>query len=74
VEVTLVVLAALDLATLNVAVGADAGCYAAFGVFFRFQVSHFDCRFRFFSLCHFVFPSYLLGCLSLVVSVTPKGN
>ena len=27
----------------------------AFGVFFRFQVTDFDRRFGFFSLCHFIF-------------------
>ena len=29
---------------------------AAFGVFFRFQVTDFDLCFGFFSLCHFIFP------------------
>ena len=39
---------------------------AALGVFFRFQVSDFDRLLGFFSLCHFIFPSYLFG-LFLVV-------
>jgi hypothetical protein len=33
----------------------------AFGVFFRFQVTDFDLFFGFFSLCHFIFLSYLFG-------------
>ena len=65
----MVVLPTLDLATLHVTVGADAGCHAALGVFFRFQVSDFDCRFGFFSLCHFIFLAicfglFLVGCLA----------
>jgi len=46
----------------------------ALGVFFRFQVTDFDRLLRFFSLCHFIFPSYLFGLFRCVVSVTPKGN
>jgi hypothetical protein len=47
----------------------------AFGVFFWFEVTDFDRFLRFFSLCHFIFPSYLFGFVSrCVVSVTPKGN
>jgi hypothetical protein len=47
----------------------------ALGVFFRFQVSDFDRLLGFFSLCHFIFPSYLFWVVSrCVVSVTPKGN
>ena len=42
----------------------------ALGIFFRFQVSDFDRLLGFFSLCHFIFPSYLFwvvsrcGCVS----------
>jgi len=47
----------------------------ALGVFFRFQVADFDRQLGFFSLCHFVFPSYLFWVFGrCVVSVTPKGN
>jgi hypothetical protein len=63
------------LARLGTDVGTDALDYAALGVFFRFQVSDFDRRLGFFSLCHFIFPSYLfLVVCCCVVSVTPKGN
>ena len=64
------------LATLDVTARADVGCHhTALGVFFRFQVSDFNRRLGFFSLCHFIFPSYLLWVVSrCVVSVTPKGN
>ena len=44
--------------------GTDALDYTALGVFFRFQVSDFDRRLGFFSLCHFIFPSYLLWVVS----------
>ena len=48
---------------------------SALGVFFRFQVTDFDRLLGFFSLCHFIFPSYLFGLFCrCVVSVTPKGN
>jgi hypothetical protein len=48
---------------------------AAFGVFFGFQVTDLDRFLGFFSLCHFIFPSYLFGLFSrCIVSVTPKGN
>ena len=47
---------------------------AAFGVFFWFQVTDFDRFLSFFSLCHFIFASYLFGFVCCVVSVTPKGN
>ena len=74
-EVSLVLLATFDLATLHATARVDAGCHTAFGVFFRFQVSDFDCRLGFFSLCHFYFASYLFWLFSrCVVSVTPKGN
>ena len=67
-------LATLDLVTLDVT--ARVGChYTALGVFFRFQVADFDRLLGFFSLCHFIFPSYLFWVVSrCVVSVTPKGN
>ena len=32
---------------------------SALGVFFWFQIPDFDLFFGFFSLCHFIFPSYL---------------
>ena len=38
---------------------------SAFGVFFWFQVTDFDRFLGFFSLCHFIFPSYFLGCFWL---------
>ena len=63
------------LARLGVDLGTYALDYPALGVFFRFQVSDFDPRLGFFSLCHFIFPSYLFWVGSrCVVSVTPKGN
>jgi hypothetical protein len=43
------------LPRLGVDFGTDVLDYPAFGVFFRFQVSDFDRRFGFFSLCHFIF-------------------
>ena len=58
------------LPRLGVDLGTDVLDYSALGVFFRFQVSDFDPRLGFFSLCHFIFPSYLfwvgfsLCCLS----------
>ena len=58
------------LSRLGVDLGTDVLDYPALGVFFRFQVSDFDRRLGFFSLCHFIFPSYLfwvvfsLCCLS----------
>ena len=48
-------LPALNLATLNVTVRADVGGHTALGIFFRFEVSDFNCRLGFFSLCHFIF-------------------
>jgi hypothetical protein len=66
-EVSLVMLATLDLATLDVTARADAGCHTALGVFFRFQVSDFDCLLGFFSLCHFIFLAICLGYFSLVL-------
>jgi hypothetical protein len=63
------------LSRLGVDLGTDVWDYPALGVFFRFQVSDFNRRLGFFSLCHFIFPSYLLWVVSrCVVSVTPKGN
>lgn len=43
------------LSRLGVDFGTDVLDYSALGVFFRFQVSDFDRRFGFFSLCHFIF-------------------
>ena len=54
------------LPRLGVDVGTDVLDYPALGVFFRFQVSDFDPRLGFFSLCHFIFPSFYFG-LYLVV-------
>jgi hypothetical protein len=66
----LVLVAALVMAKAYVA--ADG---PAFGVFFGFQVTDLDRFLGFFSLCHFIFPSYLFGLFSRCVgSVTPKGN
>ena len=47
------------LSRLGVDFGTDVLDYSALGVFFRFQVSDFDRYLGFFSLCHFIFPSYL---------------
>jgi len=57
------------LATLHVTARADANCHTALDVFFRFQVSDFDCRLGFlFSVplyCQlFVFGWLSLCCLS----------
>jgi hypothetical protein len=52
------------LPRLGVDFGTDVLDYPALGVFFRFQVSDFDPRFGFFSLCHFIFPSYLFWVVS----------
>jgi hypothetical protein len=62
------------LPRLGVDLGPDVWNYSALGVFFRFQVSDFDPRFGFFSLCHFIFPSYLFWVVSRCCSVTPKGK
>jgi hypothetical protein len=63
------------LPRLGVDLGTDVLDYPALGVFFRFQVSDFDRLLGFFSLCHFIFPSYLFWVVCrCVVSVTPKGN
>ena len=53
------------LPRLGVDLGTDVLDYSALGVFFRFQVSDFDPRLGFFSLCHFIFPSYLFWVVSL---------
>ena len=55
------VLQVLVAALVLVAVLAKALVAAdgpALGIFFRFQVSDFDRLLGFFSLCHFIFPSY----------------
>src|SRR3954453_2509024 len=59
-EVTLIGLAVLNIATAALGRSAAGGHSTALGIFFRFQVTDFD-RFGFFSLCHFYFPSYLFG-------------
>jgi hypothetical protein len=67
----LVLVADLVLAVAKALVAADG---PAFGVFFRFQVTDLDRFLGFFSLCHFIFPSYLFGLFSRWLgSVTPKG-
>jgi len=48
---------------------------ATFSIFFRLHIPNFDRFFGFFSLCHFILPSYLFGLFCrCVVSVTPNGN
>ena len=66
----------LLLAATGLLVGAAAGGYSTtLGIFFWFQITDFDRFLGLFSLCHFIFPSYLLGLFSrCIVSVTPKGN
>ena len=65
----------LCVSARRVGAARPVGCHTALGVFFRFQVTDFDLRFGFFSLCHFIFPSYLFGLFCRCgVSVTPKGN
>ncbi len=55
------------LPRLGVDFGTDAWDYPALGVFFRFQVSDCDPRLSFFSLCHFIFPSYCFGLVLVVL-------
>ena len=70
--VTLVNALMLGSLAIDTRAGRDS---TALGIFFRFQVSDFDRLLGFFSLCHFIFPSYLFWVVSrCVVSVTPKGN
>ena len=65
---------ALMLVSLAIDIPAG-GDSTALRIFFRFQVTDFDRFLGFFSLCHFIFPSYLFWVVSrCVVSVTPKGN
>jgi hypothetical protein len=56
--------AALSLNTVSLLVrlGTDALDHATLGIFFRFQIPDSDLFFGFFSLCHFIFPSYLFCC------------
>jgi hypothetical protein len=70
----LVKLATLDLVTLDATVRADVGCHTALSIFFRLQVTDFDRLLGFFSLCHFIFPSYLFWvvCRSCCVSDTEQ--
>jgi hypothetical protein len=42
--------------------------YPALGVFFRFQVSDFDRRLGFFSLCHFIFLAIYFGLFLVVLT------
>ena len=58
---------ALNAVTRLVRLGTGALVYAALGVFFRFQIPGFDLSFGFFSLCHFIFPSYLFWVVCLCV-------
>ena len=70
-----VLVAALVLVAADLVVPRPIHDEAAFGVFFWFQITNFDCFIGFFSLCHFVFPNYLFGFVRCWVgSVTPKGN
>ena len=67
--------AALVLVAAALVVRGPIHHNAALGVFFWFQVADLDRFFGFFSLCHFIFPSYLFGLFLVVLcSVTPKGN
>src|SRR3954464_577743 len=50
--VTLVNALLLVTLAIDIPAGRDS---TALGVFFRFQITDFDCRFGFFSLCHFYF-------------------
>jgi hypothetical protein len=66
--------AALVLVAADLVVPRPIKDESALGVFFWFQVTDFNCFLGFFSLCHFIFPSYLLGLFSRCgVSVRPKG-
>jgi len=66
--------AALVLVTADLVIPRPIRDDSAFGVFFWFQVKDFDSFLGFFSLCHFIFPSYLFGLFFVVfMSVTPKG-
>ena len=51
--------AALNAVILLVRLSIDVNSYATSGIFFRFQVTDFDFRFAFFSLCHFDFLTML---------------
>ena len=67
--------AALVLVAADLVVCRPISDDSAPGVFFRFQVSDFDPRLGFFSLCHFIFLAIYFGLFGrCVVSVTPKGN
>ena len=57
--------AALVLAAADLVVRRPIHDEPAFGVFFWFQVTDFDCSLSFFSLCHFIFLAIYLGCFSL---------
>ena len=49
----------LNTVVLLVRLGVDVSDDATPGISFRFQITDFDFRFAFFSLCHFAFPDYL---------------
>jgi hypothetical protein len=56
------------LMLVSLAIDISAGrSDTALGVFFRFQVTDFDCLFGFFSLCHFIFLPIYLGCFLVVL-------
>ena len=59
--------AALVLVAADLVVRGAIHDNPAFGVFFGFQVTDFDRFLGFFSLCHFIFPSYLFGFVCCVV-------
>ena len=56
---------AAGLNAVTAALGHSGRDSAALGIFFRFQVTDFDRLLAFFSLCHFIFPSYLFWVVSL---------
>jgi hypothetical protein len=59
--------AALVLVAADLVVRRPIHDDSAFGVFFWFQVTDFDRFLGFFSLCHFIFPSYLFWVVFLWV-------
>ena len=65
---------ALNAVILLVRLSIDVNSYATSGIFFRFQVTDFDFRFAFFSLCHFDFLTIYFGFFVWVVSLTPKST
>ena len=72
VEVSLVLLATLDVTARGAGMSADIGDYTALGIFFRLQVVDFDIRFLFL-VSHVCYLSFV-GLLDCVLSVAPNGN